>query len=345
MFFAEVAPWFQSQCFARAATGEFASQSWSGPLSRLRIIAFTDSCLRSDKRAVTVSPAYAEAGAAGIALGGPRWDIERNHQECTAPFWDAGYVEAPAIMQRADLEASLAHIRAAEQSLRAALGEGENEENMELPHDLPAAYTKLLKDYRALCAQYENERKVWLEFKDWWRSRIRERRAKKQHEVEYKDKDVMSSPSSRRKPRSPHKKRASPEHGAPKESVTIPSPHRSRERILEHRSQVRALLQENPSLFKGIGRYAHSAPRINTNEGPSDSPKANRRTMHASDCACCRDVGVRSSRSIMLSLDAHPRSAQRRSVLRTRHENKFHHDIDTCSNNIPRRPTIGTLWH
>ncbi|KAI3627756.1 hypothetical protein CBS14141_001757 [Malassezia furfur] len=145
-------------------------------------------------------------------------------------------------MQRADLEASLAHIRAAEQSLRAALGEGENEENMELPHDLPAAYTKLLKDYRALCAQYENERKVWLEFKDWWRSRIRERRAKKQHEVEYKDKDVMSSPSSRRKPRSPHKKRASPEHGAPKESVTIPSPHRSRERILEHRSQYYALV-------------------------------------------------------------------------------------------------------
>lgn len=195
-------------------------------------------------------------------------------------------------MQRADLEASLAHIRAAERSLRTAMGEGDDKDSIELPHDLPAAYCRLLKDYRALCAQYENERKAWLEFKDWWRARIRERRAKKRLKPELKDKDVMSSPSSRRKTRPPRKTDASPEHGASKENATIPSPRRSRERILEHRSQIRALLHENPSLFKGIGRYAHSAPRSNTNAPATDPSKSNRRVMHASDCACCRDVGV-----------------------------------------------------
>lgn len=188
-------------------------------------------------------------------------------------------------MQRAELEATLAHVRAAERSLRVALGET-GEEYEELPKDLPSAYMKLLWEHRALCAQYEKERKTWLEFKEWWRSRIQARRSMKKND---NLKETNPSTPTQSIKRSPNKNGSDFERTPTKRSSPIPTPRRSRQRILEHRKHVQSLLQDNPSLFKGIGRYAKTA-QVTPRLAVSSSPKQARRQMHTSDCACCRDV-------------------------------------------------------
>ena len=182
-------------------------------------------------------------------------------------------------MPRARLQAAWAHARRAEQEL-AALVEEEEAYNG-LPDDLPGAYIQLRREHEALRAKYEEEREAWLAFKAWWRSRVRERRAIKRAQPE--PDEVPEAQGST--PSTPRKRRT--EITSPVRSP-IPTPRRSRERVLQHRTHVRQLLQENPALFKGNGRYADAAPRAP--RAPASAPARSRRQMHAADCACCRDV-------------------------------------------------------
>ncbi|WFC98319.1 Origin recognition complex, subunit 1 [Malassezia yamatoensis] len=189
-------------------------------------------------------------------------------------------------MQREELEASLAHVRAAERSLRVALGE-EEESNEELPRDLPAAYTKLLIEYRRVCAQYDKERKIWLNFKNWWSSQVRERRRKKRKAPS--DIPVIPPQFSPRALSSEPKVQCEAQQTPPNVNSSQLTPRRSRDRILQHRMQVRAMLQENPNLFKRSGRYAQTDMHVKSEDKSMKRPKRDSNETHAAQCLCCED--------------------------------------------------------
>lgn len=98
-----------------------------------------------------------------------------------------------------------------------------NEEPVSLHHDeLVSAYRALQREHDELRAQYEADKQTWREFKRWWKHKLQTKR---------------------------QARRASW------------SPRKAREQIQAHRRQVRSVMNEQPGLFKGTGRYAqkHSA--------------------------------------------------------------------------------------
>lgn len=163
----------------------------------------------------------------------------------------------------------------------------------DLPADLPAAYRTLLDEYAALRAEFDAHRESWLEFKRWWKSRVQEKRARRQG-VAYAAPPSPESASFLRR--------------------TITSPRRTREQIVEHRRQVRAQLRENPGLFKGLGRYASPAA---SSAGRSATPQMH---THAADCVCCREVRPRHMLLTQYyAAVGHAASPKRRCAVSSRH--------------------------
>ncbi|PKI85261.1 hypothetical protein MVES_001339 [Malassezia vespertilionis] len=183
-----------------------------------------------------------------------------------------------------ELAAALAHVRAAEAALAAVLArearEAQNARSVaaeraanvsrntdaDLPADLPAAYRTLRRDYDALHARHMECMQKWREFKGWWRTEIRKRREQKCARVLSAAHATTDPPTST-------------------EYTKMRTPLQDRTQVLEHRRHVRALLDEDPSMFKGTGRYASTKRAA----APVSAPPRTRRTMHAADCACCRE--------------------------------------------------------
>ncbi|WFD42402.1 Origin recognition complex, subunit 1 [Malassezia psittaci] len=233
-------------------------------------------------------------------------------------------------MQREELEASLAHVRAAERSLRSALGE-EEETNEELPKDLPAAYTRLLSEHRRVCAQYDKERKIWLNFKNWWRSQVRERRSKKRKvpsdipdiPPRFSPRNLSSTPKAQREVQQ------TPLNDNPSQLT----PRRSRDRILQHRMQVRAMLQENPNLFKGSGRCAQTDIQEKLQDKPMKIHKSNSDRTHAAQCPCCEDYYAAIGES------KHSHSTEPKQLCETRDKTSRHRHVPA------HQPTPPDYWH
>lgn len=142
---------------------------------------------------------------------------------------------------------ALAHVDAAKQELEEAAGAGVGTSDVDpsaCSHaELYEAYCALQREHEAVVAQYEADKRVWADFKRWWKHKLQ---AKRQA------------------------------HRAARSSSVL-SPRKAREQIQAHRRQVRALMHEHPGLFKGGGRYASStkAPRSSPSKAPgrSESPK------------------------------------------------------------------------
>lgn len=125
--------------------------------------------------------------------------------------------------------AALHHIEQAHRELARCVAEGPFERPETLPSkDLLAAYLCLKREHEALRAQYEADMRRWLAFKQWWKEKLREKRRRRSA-----------------------RQAASPSRKTP---VKL-SPRKAREQILQHRQQVRERMQDNPALFKGLGRY------------------------------------------------------------------------------------------
>lgn len=93
-----------------------------------------------------------------------------------------------------------------------------NKESDSLDHnELVSAYRALQREHDELRAQYEADKQTWREFKRWWKHKLQTKR------------------QARRAPWSPRK---------------------AREQIQAHRRHVQSLMNEQPGLFKGTGRYA-----------------------------------------------------------------------------------------
>lgn len=109
-----------------------------------------------------------------------------------------------------------------------------NEEPESLHHgELVSAYRALQREHDELRAQYEADKQTWREFKRWWKHKLQTKR------------------EARRMPWSPRK---------------------AREQIQAHRRQVRSLMNEQPGLFKGTGRYAPK-PTAKEEAQPETAPE------------------------------------------------------------------------
>jgi len=163
---------------------------------------------------------------------------------------------------------ALHHIELAHEALeRCVVGTSPVRAEAPPPADLLAAYLCLKREHEALRVQYEADMRRWLAFKQWWKERLREKR--------------------RRRSARPTACPAGPA------SAQL-SPRKAREQILQHRKQVREMMQENPTLFKGLGRYSGPSKQA-THRSEPDTPSAATippTKQHTSDCECCRDVSV-----------------------------------------------------
>lgn len=158
-----------------------------------------------------------------------------------------------------DVSIALHHLAAAQEALQRVRAREVGPETTLLD-----AYRRLQHDYHELRAQYEKDQQAWRQFKRWWKRRLTEKRERKAKQA--RTSSPLTSPSKR----------------------VLVSPRKSRERILEHRRQVRSMMQEHPSMFKGLGRYATDSTDRPAKTRHHDTPA----TTHAPDCACCHAVGT-----------------------------------------------------
>lgn len=190
--------------------------------------------------------------------------------------------------------AAAAHLRAAQREL-SELYQQTEEKELSVEGDASpgqadwhAAFLCLQREHAALKMQYESDMRKWINFKRWWKRSVLAKRQRKQklRASAASEAGLTSAPAD-----------------APRPDCSVQSPLKSREQIMEHRKRVRDMMQKNPLLFKGLGRYATPTKYVKLLmcRAVLDEDKSTK-SHHAPDCPCCEAVCHPHSRSTILLL-------------------------------------------